>query len=415
MQKVWSRTKRNLANIKLTDSSRLLLILLASWLVVFYINETAVPYWAAQRCHWPTSTQSTSNHQTTTRILLIADPQLIDNHTYPGRNKLLLRLSQHTVDQYLKRNYQALLSTLQPSHILFVGDLLDNGRAASDEYFQHEVARFRSIFPQRPNMYTNVPGNHDIGFGDLINTEIRDRFADTFGEPNFSVEINGVDIVMLDTVSLSSSQEGINIRAHRFLQQLPKKTIPRILLSHVPLSRDVNLSCGPQRERGKFDVFGRGYQYQNSLTPQISSLVMESLQPDLIFSGDDHDYCDVVHESGVREITVKSISMAMGIWYPAVQLLTYTTDGKELNYHTDICYLQTPYVNIAVYIGMAVVCAATILVSNLRLKLNSAQILPLNNYKVNSVFQRGFVKVCVRECAVVGVGAILIYRFLIAR
>jgi hypothetical protein len=46
------------------------------------------------------------------------------------------------------------------------------------------------------------------------------------------------------------------------------------------------------------------------------------------FSGDDHDYCEVLHKAytsaggGIREITVKSTSWAMGVRLPSVQLVS---------------------------------------------------------------------------------------------
>jgi hypothetical protein len=46
-------------------------------------------------------------------------------------------------------------------------------------------------------------------------------------------------------------------------------------------------------------------------------------------SGDDHDYCEVQHKGGVREVTVKSFSMAMGIRKPGFQLLSISENGRE--------------------------------------------------------------------------------------
>ncbi|KAI3404137.2 hypothetical protein KGF56_003037 [Candida oxycetoniae] len=410
-------------NLKLNHISRrekLLLGIFTIWLVIFYINETIVPYGTASKCKWPSlTTEKSSTSEKQSNILLIADPQLIDNHTYPGRNELLLKLSQHTVDQYLKRNYQALQYQLQPSHIVFLGDLLDNGRASTDEYFNREVARFKSIFPFGNNVFTNLPGNHDIGFGDLIRVAVRDRFSRTFGEPNTLLNINGVDIIMLDTTSLSSTKDVIRTSAQNFVLQLPQKTSPRVLFSHVPLFRDINLSCGPHRESSHFNVLGHGYQYQNSLVPDISKQLLDTIEPDLIFSGDDHDYCDIEHEGGVREITVKSMSMAMGIKYPAVQLLSFISNGEKMQYKTEICYLQTPYINVVVYIILAIISIAIILVQNMRSKLNMRKgqysILPLNNYQGNTVYKRRLIVDCFKECLVAGIGVLCIYRFLIVK
>lgn len=187
----------------------MLLYLLISWVIAFLINEKYVPYRTIRKCKWPKLNQDDNATQQQTNILLIADPQLIDNHTYPGRNPYLLSLSQHTVDQHLKRNYEQ-LTKLNPNSTIFLGDLLDNGRASTDEYFAQEVTRFRSIYPKSPQMYTNLPGNHDIGFGDLIRTDIRDRFGETFGNPNLQTSINGVEFILVDTTSLSSTKDQIN-------------------------------------------------------------------------------------------------------------------------------------------------------------------------------------------------------------
>ncbi|KAG5417797.1 hypothetical protein I9W82_005433 [Candida metapsilosis] len=404
---------------------RVLGYLLISWILVFLINEKYVPYRTIRKCKWPKLTQSNkvtgSDNLYQTNILLIADPQLIDNHTYPGRNPYLLSLSQHTVDQHLKRNYAQLIK-LRPNSTIFLGDLLDNGRASSDEYFQNEVSRFRSIYPENPKMFTNLPGNHDIGFGDLIRPEIRDRFSETFGNPNLQTSIGGVEFLFVDTTSLSSTKEQINQAAAGFVHGLPQKNMPRILLSHVPLYRDPNVKCGPFREKPKFESLGRGYQYQNSLTKEISNSLLDKIEPDLIFSGDDHDYCDIVHPQGTREITVKSVSMAMGIYYPAVQLLSFVKSPEGLKYQTKICYVQTPYVNVVVYIVLAVVSIVVILQSNLRLKAGNSSwtILPLSRSKREEKSKMGTggwrKQMCldvVKEMCGLGLVVILVYKYLI--
>lgn len=310
------------------------------------------------------------------RIMLIADPQLIDAHTYPGRNSLLLKLSQHTVDTYIKKSYNALMKYLEPEHIFFLGDLLDNGRGSEDGYFQSQVKRFRKIFKKHKltfTFHTNVPGNHDIGFGDNVIVKNRDRFEETFGQMNTQFTICEVEFIAMDTISLSSDKKEINDKATNFINhisQLPKER-PRILLTHVPLYRDPEVQkCGALRESAEFKL-GSGYQYQNALNEKVSSEILQKIEPDMIFSGDDHDYCDVTHAEGrTREITVKSISMAMGISYPAVQLLTLVLEkeSNQVHYETEICYLPTPYVNIYVYVVLAIISGLTIIVWNIKLK-----------------------------------------------
>lgn len=127
----------------------------------------------------------------------------------------------------------------------------------------------------------------------------------------------------------------------------PETNIPSILLTHVPLYRPVGTPCGPLRERyppsnndakagdgSTLDTrnalpVAAGVQYQTVLTPAISHEIIEKIgDVEFAFSGDDHDYCEVVHRGytsrngGVREITVKAMSWAAGIRKPGFLMLS---------------------------------------------------------------------------------------------
>lgn len=112
-----------------------------------------------------------------------------------------------------------------------------------------------------------------------------------------------------------------NLRVHT-------SQFPTIILSHVPLYRSDSSHCGPLRERGTAIPISAGYQYQNVLTPLISKDIIEHLdasQIAMVYSGDDHDYCEIEHAEftgRIKEITVKSMSWAMGIRKPGVQLVS---------------------------------------------------------------------------------------------
>lgn len=120
--------------------------------------------------------------------------------------------------------------------------------------------------------------------------------------------------------------------------------LPTILLTHVPLYRAPGTPCGPMREhwppqkppkgqttpvvpdhRNAIRV-ASGYQYQNVLNEEDSVKLVKSIGNVVhAFSGDDHDYCEVVHSAAkgnVREITVKSLSMAMGVPSPGFQMVS---------------------------------------------------------------------------------------------
>jgi hypothetical protein len=113
--------------------------------------------------------------------------------------------------------------------------------------------------------------------------------------------------------------------------------LPTILLTHVPLFRKPATPCGPLREHSPPSApdleedepnalkISGGYQYQNVLTPTISTELVNKAGPNLVqvYSGDDHDYCEVSHREfngSPNEITVKSISWAMGVRHPGFVL-----------------------------------------------------------------------------------------------
>lgn len=364
-------------------------LILVLWIITFIWHERIIPWYKASNCNW----DDISPHiNPVNKVLLIADPQLIDNHTYPGRNSMLLKVSQHTVDSYLKKNYKSLMTHLQPDYVFFLGDYLDNGRSSTDEYFYDQLARFNGIFPserfgytQGKNFFLNVPGNHDIGISDTVKFDARTRFAKTFGPINTVVTVDNVDIISLDALSLLSDNITINRDVNFFLDanyndEMTKQG-PRILLSHVPFYRNPGeKTCGPLRESNKF-LLTKGYQYQLVIDNTRTQDLLNRINPDLIFSGDDHDYCDINHNDHTREITVKSISMAMGIWKPAVQLLTFSNENETLNYETKLCYLPRPYTNVVTYIILAVVSGVTLLWCNFKLqsKRFNYTILPMQN------------------------------------
>lgn len=171
--------------------------------------------------------------------------------------------------------------------------------------------------------------------------------------------------------------------------------LPTILLTHVPLYRPPGTPCGPLRERwpptkplkgqtgpvvpdprNAISV-SAGYQYQNVLNPQDSeNLVSKVGNVVHAFSGDDHDYCEITHadeQHKVPEITVKSISMAMGVSKPGFLLVSLwnpinPADGKPLLDHkqptlqTHLCLLPNQLSTYLRYVTFAVVSIAILAV-----------------------------------------------------
>lgn len=369
--------------------------------------------------------------------MLVADPQLVDPHTYPGRPWPLSTLTVLYTDLYLRRSYKTLQQSLRPDATIFLGDLFDGGRewgtsqysSPEERYKKYgsrfwlkEYFRFSDIFlrswthggvaasraePAGRRILASLPGNHDLGFAAGIQLAVKDRFDAYFGPLNRVDVIGNHSFVSLDSVSLSAMdqvdpetgssgagdgsatatatskiwkpvedflQGAQHARAHAIQHtcktqfnwnnptgdslfspelrevgpvqasthpildkretaapprhEISSASFPTIVLSHVPLFRSGTTSCGPMRERGPAIPLQAGYQYQNVLTPLISQDIVKHLRQEevvQIYSGDDHDYCEIEHSEFTgrpKEITVKSMSWAMGIRVPGVQLVS---------------------------------------------------------------------------------------------
>ncbi|MBE3110341.1 MAG: metallophosphoesterase, partial [Acidobacteria bacterium] len=359
-------------------------------------------------------------------LVFVADPQLTDPKSYPGRPWPLADLTIKVTDNYLRRGYSELQQQLQPDSLFFLGDLFDGGREWAtpnadfedakwatpypsgekdyaplwrkrygQDYWLEEYLRFSDIFfkpyydedtidpgaeSTGRRLVAGLPGNHDLGFGSMVKVPVRDRFAAYFGEANRVDVVGNHTIVSVDTVSLSAGTSeqaktedlkhihgpadeflrGVKNAKRRVVQEelrfwrhdpvesqldptvtdaqqkrdapppgpqaeVAVADLPTILLTHVPLYRAPGTPCGPLREHwppSKPDADGvppavdhrnaisvtSGFQYQNVLNPADSAKLLDSVGGvKHVFSGDDHDYCEVKHEGGATEITVKSI------------------------------------------------------------------------------------------------------------
>ncbi|PYH43886.1 putative manganese ion homeostasis (Fr) [Aspergillus saccharolyticus JOP 1030-1] len=443
--------------------------LVVLWACTLWWGERTVFQDSVKACAWETWEkwpQDASPHH----VAFIADPQLVDPHTYPGRPWPLSTLTVKFTDQYMRRSFSSLQKELGPDSVLFLGDLFDGGRewatATSsspekrykkykDRFWKKEFHRFTKIFtdpwndgdghssePYGRRMITSLPGNHDLGFGAGVQIPIRERFQSFFGQGNRVDVIGNHTFVSVDTVSLSAmdqpdpetgssgagtgegdlpnqriwaeteqflnkmnvhrgraeteslrlmrNQSEGHLYVHRVVDILepsfyhrPQPEIvglPAILLTHVPLYRKPATPCGPHRERyppsgdnleeddRNSIPMGRGYQYQNVLTPAISRDIVSKVGSNLVhvYSGDDHDYCEITHHEfsgSPREITVKSLSWAMGIrrpgfvmtslWNPIDQTtgqsLQSAGSGRTLQNH--LCLLPDQ-LSIFIYYGL---------------------------------------------------------------
>lgn len=463
-------------------------LLIFFWGLVLLWGE----YWAhssnVQACQWENwedwPAGSHPHH-----LILIADPQLIDPHTYPDRGWPLGDLTIIITDNYLRRAYTQLRTKLQPDSLFFLGDLFDGGREwktaqgdfsesqwakehrpreekkyvqmwrekYGEDFWLSEFFRFGDLFFKPWNtggekagawqrgrkLVASLPGNHDLGFGDEIKLPVRDRFYAFFGDGNRVDVVGNHTIVSVDAVSLSAGSS--DLRANfkhifhptdeflRDVQHMKRRAVeqelrfwrggveelkmrhavedveladvdhlpsfkeaagenddfPTIILTHVPLYREPGTPCGPEREHwppaakppGQTDpvdpdprnaiAIAKGYQYQNVLSEEDSIRLVKSVGNVVrVFSGDDHDYCEVTHNErkhNVHEITVKSMSMAMGVNLPGFLMVSLLNpvDGKgrpipgapEQTLQTHLCLLPD---QISTFIRYAILAGLTV-------------------------------------------------------
>jgi hypothetical protein len=193
-----------------------------------------------------------------------------------------------------------------------------------------------------------MSGNHDIGIRDGIKLDVFQRFQTQFG-PTSSVHSLAYNhtMVILDTVALTSTNPetklSIQHDALAVMNEMGRDTSSsvekgkngkRVLLTHVPLYRPEQTSCGPLRVQSRPYIYqGYGYQYQNLMEEDVSRIILQHIQPDLIFSGDDHDFCEVTHayhaaqqQRLALEYTAPTFSMSQGVRQPGYMLLQATED-----------------------------------------------------------------------------------------
>lgn len=381
---------------------QLIILWVISLIIVNYF-ERVKPYYTLKKCMWKKwedwPSESDPHH-----TVIIGDPQIVDEYSYPSRGWIGMKITQFFSDNYLHRNHNLINRVLKPDSIIFSGDLFDGGREWNDTRWIKEYKRFNNVFNplEGVRQFRQIPGNHDVGFGNGVDFAKYARFKAYFGDADEVVTLGNHSIVLIDTVSLSCSEdENVSKRSREFLDSFkessPYKQHPRIVFSHVPLYRFNEFQkCGSLREsKSKFPVV-RGKQYQTVLEYQLSTEILNNIEPIMLFSGDDHDYCHVRHpissnaehtqdkftftendHPGVEyadEVTLKVSSMTGGIKRPGIQLLSMWNPGGEENLtwksthsglktvdsktaKTHLCYLPSglqPLIHYATFVALGI-------------------------------------------------------------
>ncbi|RDW81500.1 putative manganese ion homeostasis (Fr) [Aspergillus mulundensis] len=208
--------------------------LIVLWICTLWWGERSVFRDSVDACTWNAWEKWPTNARPH-HVAFIADPQLVDPHTYPDRPWPLSTLTVKFTDQYMRRSFSSMQHTLDPDSVLFLGDLFDGGREWStptstspeerwrkykDDFWKKEFHRFVKVFlnpwssqeTQSTNsrgrrLIASLPGNHDQGFGSGVQLPVRDRFQNFFGKGNRVDIIGNHTFVSVDSVSLSSMDQ----------------------------------------------------------------------------------------------------------------------------------------------------------------------------------------------------------------
>jgi hypothetical protein len=141
-------------------------VLRVLWLFVIVFYEYGIFLTSAIKCDWPDDNILSLHHlddqlglshhngegdaiSRPYHVLLVADPQVVDRHSYPSRSTWLSYLTRTVVDLNLRKNWQAALHK-KPDLVVFLGDAMDNGRLdMSDEEWVIVVLVFVVLLKQK--------------------------------------------------------------------------------------------------------------------------------------------------------------------------------------------------------------------------------------------------------------------------
>ena len=192
----------------------------------------------------------------------------------------------------------------------------------------------------------DAPNEEIWGLSETFLSQVKERKAIVLGR-ELRARVGKQENQLLNHTMCDIDDPAARVQASLSIYDSDSPDLPTILLTHVPLYRSPGTPCGPLRERWppsrSTDESGEplerddanaisvsaGYQYQNVLQDDLSKELIEKIgNVAHVFSGDDHDYCEVVHHGftskggGIREITVKSMSWAMGVRHPGFLMVS---------------------------------------------------------------------------------------------
>ena len=328
-----------------------------AWIAIVYAGERRSHVLAQGRCSWPSPGEGA-------KVMVVADPQLVDEHTYREfrRDPFALSFVEAVCDAYVRRAMKTAMRLFSPDKIIFLGDLFGQG-ARRDEGRWDELRRrvdAALLWPRDGDgsNHRTVVGNHDVGYSEVIRNHpnILKRFEKWYGASNFVERVGGADFIGVNAMVLDGRGPDADdtwafVESLRRDNESEHSHMPRVLLTHLPLPNP-SQKCGPSRQTaviaGRTLGAHREIVYQDYLSGESAQRLLEAIEPELILSGHDHDQCEVTHsyaskvrgrDVSVKEITVGTVSALNGNDRPSYLMLTVSAAEKSEIIEHKLCLL----------------------------------------------------------------------------
>ena len=129
-------TRRRRPSTTPTISPAVLLGLRALVVLIVLWYELGTFWWHTSACHWDdslfSSTTSSKADGKPFHVLMVADPQLLDMRSYPGRNLALRWLGVKVTDAYARKAWRFVIRSrgtngARVDGVVWLGDLMDSG------------------------------------------------------------------------------------------------------------------------------------------------------------------------------------------------------------------------------------------------------------------------------------------------
>ena len=319
------------------------------WILCLLYGEIGIHF--VHVCSFPT------DEQESLKIVVLGDPQIVDQHAYPELHPYILSLAEFFCDVQLRRSWKALRLLSRFDGVVVLGDLFwgpgyYTGKSAWDVAYNRLKNIFSdvdgTIFGKQRTLFKHVmsvAGNHDLGMY-VCNKNV-DLYGlwDTFVGPLYwAVDVPSVNVtlvglsnpVLQDWICPESGEAKGEML--EFVESF-EKSRRTILFTHIPLSsspsREIGLCEDTGRQEGRPVTRGHGKNYENVLSSEMTQKILRNIGPDLVFSGDHHDLCKVKLQNGAYDITIPAFSWLEGTYFHGYVLL-WISGGNEIE--SFVCY-----------------------------------------------------------------------------